>query len=117
MTSEPASVAQLLQVLTSLVLVVGLIFGAAWLFRRYGRFHGMASEQVQVLAGVSVGQREKVIVLQAGDTQMLLGVAPGRVQTLHVFDRPVIETEKAAGKARPGFPDLLKGELKKKVGS
>ncbi len=115
MTSEPASVTQLLQVLTSLILVLGVIFGAAWAFRRYGRLHGMVNDQMRVVAGVSVGQREKVVVLQAGDTQMLLGVAPGRVQTLHVFDRPVIEVEQAPGQNRAGFSDFLKGELKKKV--
>ncbi len=117
MTSEPASVAQLLQVLTSLILVLGVIFGAAWFFRRYGRFQGLGSDDLKVVAGLSVGQREKVVVLQVGDTQMLLGVAPGRVQTLHVFSSPVIEAEQGSGRKAGGFPDFLKGELRKKTGS
>ncbi len=114
MTSEPASVAQLLQILTSLIVVLGVIFGAAWFFRRYGRFHGMVNDKMKIVAGLSVGQREKVIVLQAGDTQMLLGVSPGRVQALHVFADPVIEVEERGETKAVGFTDFLKGELKKK---
>jgi len=114
MTSEPASIAQLLQILTSLIMVLGVIFGAAWFFRRYGRFHGMVNDNMKIVAGLSVGQREKVIVLQAGDTQMLLGVSPGRVQTLHVFAEPVIEVESRAVDKTTAFTDFLKGELKKK---
>ncbi|MFQ5488719.1 MAG: flagellar biosynthetic protein FliO, partial [Gammaproteobacteria bacterium] len=89
-------------------------FGAAWFFRRYGRFHGMVNDKMKIVAGLSVGQREKVIVLQAGDTQMLLGVSPGRVQTLHVFAEPVIEVEARSEVKAVGFTDFLKGELKKK---
>ena len=36
-----------------------------------------------------MGPRERVVLLQVGDTQLLLGVTPGRIQSLHVLDQPV----------------------------
>ncbi|MEG7523045.1 MAG: flagellar biosynthetic protein FliO [Chromatiales bacterium] len=42
---------------------------------------------VTVLGGTSVGPRERVVVVKVDDIRLLLGVAPGRVQTLHVLDQ------------------------------
>ncbi len=117
MESEPASVSQMLQIITSLIFVVAVIFAGAWFFRRYGRFHGMINDEVRVIAGLSVGQREKVIILQAGDIQLMLGVSPGRIQTLHVFDKPVIDTNKNKihDSENSGFASYFKKELKNKI--
>ncbi len=115
MTSEPLDIAQLLQVLTSLILVLGVIFAAAWFFRRYGRMGSVAHDRLRVLAGISVGQRERILIVQAGEVQMLLGVAPGRVQTLHVFDEPVIDAQVVSEARTQGFGAVLKNELRKKV--
>ena len=46
---------------------------------------------------------------------MLLGVAPGRVQTLHVFDEPVIDAQVVSEARTQGFGAVLKNELRKKV--
>ena len=45
--------------------------------------HGAA---LSIKGGVQIGAKERVVWMQAGDTHLLLGVSPGRVQTLHVFD-------------------------------
>ena len=117
MSTDAASVGQVLQVITSLIFVVAIIFVGAWFFRRYGRISGLLNEDLKVVAGLSVGQREKVIVLQTGKTQLLLGVSPGRIQTLHVFDVPVIKGKQDEASAKVGdrFTDCLKHEIKKKI--
>ncbi|MCP3869925.1 MAG: flagellar biosynthetic protein FliO [Gammaproteobacteria bacterium] len=69
-----------------LLLILGLIVGLGWLFRRFGRLPIAGKGLVTVLGGVSLGPRERAVVLQVGDERLLVGVAPGRVQTLHVFD-------------------------------
>ena len=79
----------LLQVLLALVLVLLLIVGMAWLMRRIGGLTQVGGGVVRVLGGVPVGQRERVVLIQVGSRQLLLGVAPGRVQTLHVLDEPI----------------------------
>ena len=36
-----------------------------------------------------MGPRERIVLLEVGETQLLIGVAPGRIQTLHVLASPV----------------------------
>jgi len=61
-----------------------------------------------------MGTRERVVLLQVGETQLLLGVAPGRVQTLHVLDKPLDSGKQGAG---PRFSEQLGRLLKKDQGS
>ncbi len=81
--------AAVIRIVLALLLVLALIGGLAWMLRRYGPVQGAVSGELRVLASLSVGHRERVVLVQIGETQLLLGVAPGRVQTLHVLDRPV----------------------------
>lgn len=74
------------QMLISLVAVVGLIFACAWVFKRMPLSGAGKSSLLQVKASLAVGARERVVLLQAGDQHLVLGVAPGRVQTLHVLE-------------------------------
>lgn len=109
--AEPVGAASLLQVLLALVLVLGLIVGMAWLMRRMGGLTQVGGGVVRVLGGVPVGQRERVVLIQVGSKQLLLGVAPGRVQTLHVLDEP-ISVNAAAGSGE-SFAERLTTALKK----
>ncbi len=81
--------AAVVRIILALLLVLAMIAGLAWMLRRYGPVQGAVSGEMRVLASLSVGHRERVVLVQIGETQLLLGVAPGRVQTLHVLDRPV----------------------------
>ena len=85
----PLAMNDVYQVTLGLVLVLGAIAATAWIVRRFFRFHPGMDGQLKVICGVSIGPREKVLVVQAGATQLVLGVAPGRVQTLHVLDQPI----------------------------
>jgi flagellar protein FliO/FliZ len=108
---QPAGTASLLQVLLALILVLALIGGMAWLMRRMGGMTQVGGGVVRVLGGVPVGQRERVVLIQVGGRQLLLGVAPGRVQTLHVLDEP-ISMNTAAGSGE-SFAERLSTALKK----
>ena len=79
---------QLLQITGALAVVIVIILAAAMLLRRLSPVSA-GNKNLRVLASLSVGQRERVVVLQVGDRQVLIGVSPGRVQTLHVFDEPL----------------------------
>ncbi len=83
----------LMQVTLGLLFILTLIVGIAWLLRRYGGLQSAASGSLKVIGGLSVGPRERVVLLQAGDTQLLVGVAPGRVQMLHVLSKPLLTPE------------------------
>ncbi|NND67645.1 MAG: flagellar biosynthetic protein FliO [Halioglobus sp.] len=77
----------LLQVAASLVFVLACLVGLLHLLRRMNGVAVTNRKGIQVLASVKVGTREKILLLEAGDNQLLVGVAAGSVRTLHVFDQ------------------------------
>jgi flagellar protein FliO/FliZ len=86
---EPMAAGSLAQMILGLTAVLALILGLAWVMRRMGGIPGAAAGSLRVLGGLSMGTRERVVLIQVGETQLLIGVAPGRVQTLHVLEQPV----------------------------
>lgn len=77
----------LVDTVVGLALVLALMLGLAWLVKRYLRAPGMGRGHVQVVGGVSLGPRERAVLVKVEGRRLLLGVAPGRVQTLMVLDR------------------------------
>ena len=87
MTSQGLSSVDLLQWASGLGIVIVLIFVCAWLLRRLGQISNFGGSRLKLLGGISVGARERVVLVQVGNNQLVLGVAPGRVQTLLVVDQ------------------------------
>ena len=79
--------AALLQAFGGLAILVVLMFAAAWVFRRSGGVQALARGPVKIVGGVSVGARERVVLLEVADSWVLVGVAPGQVQALHTLPR------------------------------
>jgi len=77
------------QMVLGLVMVLALIFALAWAVRRFGRVQSLPTGALRVLGGLSLGTRERLVLVKVGNAQLLLGVAPGRVQTLHVLAEPI----------------------------
>ena len=111
---DPLAMTNLWQLTLGMIVVLGLIMGIAWLLKRSGRFQIAAGGGLRVLGGLSMGTRERVVLLQVGETQLLLGVAPGRVQTLHVLEEPL---DSGKPGTVPGFSEQLGRFLKKEQGS
>jgi len=107
---EPMAAANLFQLLFGLIVVLIAIGVTAFLLRRLGRLP-QGPGALRVLAGLSLGARERAVLIQVGDKQILLGVAPGRVATLHVLERPV-DTAAVPGVAG-GFAEKLAQLIKK----
>ncbi|MCB1760519.1 MAG: flagellar biosynthetic protein FliO [Gammaproteobacteria bacterium] len=91
-----------------LIAIIALIFALSWFFRRFGRQALSGKGMVSVVGGVSLGPRERAVLLQVGATRLLVGVAPGQVRTLHVLD-----AEEAADTATDGiaFDQRLRQQL------
>lgn len=102
-----------LVVLGGLALIVALIYGCAWLMKRVGGGHFGAAGGMKIIAGISVGPREKVLLLEVGEQQVLVGVAPGRVSHLQTFPEPVITSTSSDNTA---FADKFKSMLSAQKG-
>lgn len=116
-SSAPAvSAGGLLSVSLALLIVLGAIFGLAWLARRMRTFGSRARGALEILASLPVGTKERAVLVKVGDAQILLGVAPGQVNTLHVLSQP-LELDRiattGASTGRPSFAALLKRSLGK----
>jgi len=80
---------QLLQLLLGLLLVVGLIFLLAWLMRRVQQLGPRGGQVIKIVASQALGPRDRLVLVQVGGEQLLLGLTPGRIAPLHVLKEPV----------------------------
>jgi flagellar protein FliO/FliZ len=86
-TESPFSFSYILQILASFAAVIAFIFVFAWLMRRSGRFGAAAGGPgLRIVSSLSLGMREKIVVVNAGGKNIVVGVAPGQIRTLHVLE-------------------------------
>jgi flagellar protein FliO/FliZ len=85
----------ILNMLFGLAIVVSLIYGLSWVLKKYSRLPGSHQVDMKILGGVSLGTRERAVLIQVEGHKILLGVAPGRVNLLHQFDNKAFEQELA----------------------
>lgn len=69
-----------------LLVVLAIFFLSVWIMRKSGQLPIGGVEKMRVLSGLSLGMREKVVLLQVGQKQLVLGVTPGRIETLLVLE-------------------------------
>ncbi len=68
--TNPTSV---LSIFLSLLLVVGIIFALAYIMRRFN-VTASGSNQMRVVASMVAGAKEKIMVIEVGDEQHLVGI-------------------------------------------
>ncbi|WP_312256439.1 flagellar biosynthetic protein FliO [Stutzerimonas nitrititolerans] len=81
--------AQLSKLLLGLLLVIGLIFLLAWLLRRVQQLHPRGAQVIKIVSTQALGPRERLVLVQVGGEQILLGLSAGRITPLHVLEEPV----------------------------
>ncbi|MDR6928146.1 flagellar biosynthetic protein FliO [Pseudomonas sp. BE134] len=98
---------QLTQLVLGLLLVLGLIFFLAWMLRRVQQAGPAGKGQVIELIGSrALGPRDRLMLVQVGNEQILLGLSPGTITALHVLKEPV-QVPGASEKATPEFAQRL----------
>jgi len=115
-SGNPATgVAGLGQVTLALCIVLGAIFLCAWFARRMRNLSGGRAGALSVVADLRLGPKERVVLLQVGTTQLLVGVAPGQISALHVLAEPLAPQAPAAPVSLDGvsFKALLRRSLGK----
>ena len=97
---------QLAQLVLGLLLVLGLIFFLAWLLRRVQQAGPAGKGQVIDVVGTrALGPRDRLVLVQVGNEQILLGLSPGTITALHVLKEPV--QVPSAEQASPEFAQRL----------
>lgn len=80
---DPVSWNVFWQLIMGLLLVLALVFALTFMLKRVWGLRVNNNLGMRVLAGLSLGQRERVIVIQIGVQRLVLGVAPGCIAKLH----------------------------------
>ncbi len=98
LVTSPAFAAQgeqydLAATLGSLVFVIALIVGMAWLLKRmrvpaFGQQKGLS-----VIRQLAVGTKERVMIVQAGEEQFLIGVTAQSIQLISKLEKPLTQEE------------------------
>lgn len=103
-----------LKVLLGLAVVLALVIGTGWLARRMSPTP-VGGGWLKVQGGISVGVREKVMLIEVRDTWLVLGVAPGQVNLLHTLARPPeAASGNTPGTQGPHFGNWLKQTLERR---
>lgn len=93
-----------------LAFVLSAIALSAWIARRMGLGTVTSTQFAKVVSAVSVGAKERMIVVEIGAQWMVLGVAPGRVNLLATIPALEHPPEKAAQETprRIDFASLIR---------
>ncbi len=84
----PSSPVYLIKMVVGLVTVLLLFYAFAWLARRFGMGGLMptTNRDLKILESLSLGTREKLVIVQAGDEKLLLGITSGSIRKIHSMD-------------------------------
>ncbi|WP_434610286.1 flagellar biosynthetic protein FliO [Pseudomonas sp. D2-30] len=108
---------QLAQLVLGLLVVLGLIFFLAWMLRRVQQAGPAGKGQViDIVGSRALGPRDRLVLVQVGTEQILLGLSPGSITALHVLKEPVQVpvTEQATPEFAQRLMELLGKDQKDK---
>ena len=90
LTESPFEPESFIKMFVGLIVVVALIFIVAALSKKMKIMQSFTTGyQIKNLASLALSTREKVCLIEVGGKQVLIGIAPGRVNKLHVFEENI----------------------------
>lgn len=95
-----------MQVFLGLLVVLALMFALAWLAKRLRLAPGAIGSPgtIQTLAVLPLGSRERLLLVQVGDEQLLLGVTSQKITCLHEMKTPIAPS---AANTKPAFTQFM----------
>jgi flagellar protein FliO/FliZ len=80
-TMSPAA-GSLLQTILALTFVLALLGALAWLMKRFGPRSHVGTVPIRLVGALSLGGRERIMVVEVGNQWIVVGASPGRVNAL-----------------------------------
>lgn len=99
-----SSSTHLASVAMGLVFIVALILVLGWFLRRFNQGGLFNNSSIKIIASLPLGTRERLAVVDVGGQQLLLGITATQINTLHVFNEPIL----APGDTSPAASDFGK---------
>jgi len=82
----------LLQIFLALIVVIALMLFIAWLFKRIGPINSMNKVPMKVVGGLSLGNRERIMVVEVGDQWLVLGITAQQISNLSSMPKQALPT-------------------------
>lgn len=115
--ANPAPVSyssSLIQVVLALALVLLMMLGAAWFFKRLGLVNFKQQLPVKVIGGLNLGNRERLMVVEIADQWLVLGVTSQQISTLATLEKQSsLLTQNESTPNQALFADWLQKKLNK----
>ena len=96
-----------LQAFLGLALIVALLVGLAWFARKLtgGQIFGQTG--MRMIGGIALGPRERLVLVEVGDSWLVIGIVPGQIRTLHTLPKGATPEQTGPGSEK-SFAQWLK---------
>lgn len=112
-TNAVSPSAGLFQIFLALAVVIAIMLLLAWIVKRVGPIASGHQLPVKVIGGISIGNRERVMVIEVADQWLVLGVTVQQINTLASMPKQELpDTTTNSNKVTAPFADWLKQTLK-----
>ncbi len=101
---------ELLNMGLSILIVIAAILLLGWFYSKSRSLNSSGDDIINVVATRSLGPKERLMVIEVADLQVLLGMTTAGIRTLHVFDKPLAVPEPRA--ASPNFAARLRSSMR-----
>jgi flagellar protein FliO/FliZ len=112
--ASPLSVSSLMQLTLSLLAIVALILAISWALKRLKLAVPRSSGAITVLDELSLGPRDRIVLVRVGESQVLVGVGAAGLVPLTPLATPI--DIKVLAHAPP-FAERLRDMMKRPGGS
>ena len=112
--ASPLSMGSLTQLTLSLIAIVGLILVISWALKRLKLAGPRGSGEIAVIDELSVGPRDRIVLIRVGESQVLVGISAAGFVPLTPLSAPIVLK---AGPQTPAFADRLRDLMKRPGGS
>lgn len=101
----------IVKILGSLLLVVLMMCALLYLMKRFNFKGAMTQGSVRILSALNIGPRERIMLIQVGEEQILVGSTPSSIRSLHVLQNN-IQTPSATDTTEPNMKTILASLMK-----
>jgi flagellar protein FliO/FliZ len=108
--ASPLSVGSMAQLTLSLIAIVALILAISWVLKRLKLAGPRGSGEIAVIDQVSVGPRERIVLVRVGESQVLIGIGASGLVPLIPLTTPIVLK---GGTQAPAFAERLRDFMKR----
>lgn len=109
----------LLQIVAALGVVIAVMLAMAWFMKRVGGFSPLHRFPMKVVSAVSLGNRERVVVVEVADQWLVLGVTTQQITMLSTLPKQEVPTPVSGNERPPAantkFTEWLKASIEKRT--